>query len=326
MTKRNLNIQFSTNGKSGIESVNPGYAGSDLQAKQRAQSYSLTQRLIVDKEPFFKEILEIMKEKDKKRVSFLEPGIGPGFFLEYLILNQFFRNKEGIYHAADISEGMLSYTMTNIINIFPNDNNGSKLSLDLTGKVNCIDPDNTFYGKVLEQGRMFDCVFSSQFHHYLPNSESSPLGVKLSEEGIPFLTKSAYTQFCYDIFLCRDGRVIIIDDFIVGDDKNHQQNQQEWDAYFINNVLDEENISWIEERDKNLAAHLKKAYNVDKNMERMLRFAKKTRESRRVQCNEEIETIESAFESMNTIFGEENVQMYAHPDLNNFYMLIGQKR
>ena len=299
--------------------INPGY-----EKKGRALSYSITQDYIINKNFFFKEIIERLTNGNFTRnsISIFEPGCGPGKVTAYHLLGKkmitYFKS---IYiECADLSNEMIlllnKYLKERELDI---ENSGSNINVNITSGISLID---LHYYKTVAKRGFFDVVLLSQFEHYFPNSPSSPLAQKLKKNNIPFITKDELIDFIYNNLLKENGILIIIDDEENQDPTIRNTNDDNWDRYVV--IQLNKNIKKIRAINKEIADKIYKKYH-SKGL-KPKEIAAKTRIHRREQCNEEIRSLSDSIYSLKKKFG--NAEKFKHNNrlLSRFYLIIAYKK
>ncbi|MFH1641447.1 MAG: aldehyde dehydrogenase family protein [Nanoarchaeota archaeon] len=304
--------------------VNMGY-----QTPNRVDSYVATQEhIIVPKGPFFERMLDTIKKAmhGKSKISFFEPGIGPAFFVLYLMRNGLTDDFKVEYAGADISHGFCDYDARVLSALHKK--LGGKIAVDLTSGVNCADEFHPFYKNLREDGKTFDVILASQFEHYCPNDNRSDLALKYRARGKGFSTKSEFRQMCYNL-LNPGGLYFTIDDRLGENQEDHARICRAWDSFVIKQSADPGVLSQIEKLNPNLASKLRKNYDPEAGMDHLLKMAAKTREHRRYVCDEEIEKVSTTKSDLINIFGERNMGLMWHPFKDThpgFYLAYAIKR
>jgi len=300
--------------------INPGY-----QKDGRALSYNLTQKYIIDKKDFLNKIIEKITQRYSKTnsIRILEPGCGPGNITAFYLLGKKMLQS---FERIEIECADLSNEMALLINKYLKEreneinNSNCTVNLRITSGLCLIDP---IYYEKMDKKKLFDVVLLSQFEHYFPNSDNSPLAEKLRKNNISFMIKDQYIQFVYD-FLMNDGSMLIIIDDEENEDANvRKANDDKWDEYVAVNL--NKNIDKISKINKEIADKIYRAYN-SKGLNPK-DVAGQIRIHRREECNEEIRPLSISISSLKRIFGNENVEYFRHKDnlLSRFYLIIAYK-
>ena len=310
-----------------IREINKSY-----QTANRVKSYVASQNYVVSKAEFFEAALEVLKANFSGRTKPLrvfEPGMGPAAFSRNLLQSSVLSTVGPVHvEGTDISDEMLLFATNLINNLYRENAVGEAIAFNLTAGVNGMDLSDPYYRKLERDKQRFDVIITSQFEHYFPNSESSPLAEKLKAKGISYSTKRAFRKYCYGL-LAQGGIVFTVDDRLGETAEEHAEICRAWDTHVVNQFTDPDIIKRLESLNRSLASNLRMTYDASRPKEELVKIAAKTREHRRDICYEEIEPISRTKKDFIEIYGEENVQIMMHPSGSThpgFYLIWATKK
>lgn len=307
--------------------INESYQTAD-----RVGSYIATQDLVVPKEAFFGKIIEVLMQataSHRRSIRILEPGMGPAAFTRFVLRRPFLDRFDDIHvQGADISQGMLAYAQEVIHALCQSSLDGQRVTIALNSGVNCVNAGDLFYGQIRSQGQRFDAVVASQFEHYCPNSQESPLARKYQGLGVPFSTKAQFRRMCYDL-LDEGGIYFTIDDRLGESFEEQEWICRAWDSHVVRQFTDDAILCRLQSSHPALARNLRLSYDRQRPPQALLRVAAQAREHRREICREEIEPLSATKQDFINLFGAENVSCMMHPSPEThpgFYLLWAFKR
>jgi hypothetical protein len=269
------------------DGINPGF-----QNRRHAISYFYTQNIIIPKENFYKKICDflVIELAGRSSISLFLPGVGTGDFISYLLDNVTFPDCEYItIVGADASSEMLFLGLEALfLKIEKNDTKlAKKIHIDLILSGNLLDTKCDFYEEILSVYGTFDVVLSSQFDHYFPNNENSPLAEGLKREGKVSSTKKEYYSKCAEI-LSEDGIFMTIDDEKLNSITEQSAKDNKWDEYVVNQFIDRTVLSKLGEEMPWLERHIKELYPDTLPIDELKTRVATNRINRRLRCLEEI--------------------------------------
>lgn len=293
-------------------------------SKGKAEGYVLTQDCIVDKSVFYDQIIKAIlnKTKTSDTLKIFEPGVGPAVLLHSIINSEIPKEYNKIeVILTDISEHMVNKAISLLESLDNVEAKNINLVFYCGGGTDISNSQSLIY-KDLHEHFPFDVIITSQFEHYLPNSNNSELANILIEEGKFIVTKSNFRMLCKKA-LSQDGMYFAIDDFIDDSRGVHTNNLLNWDMSFISEISSEKNIEAIRAKNPRLANKIESIYGSNIDLETRLATAKAKRESRRIQDKEEIQKLSSCQNELKGLFSD--VSIMEHPRLKNFSLFECQK-
>lgn len=302
------------------------------QNPNRVQSYAATQKFVVDKDDFYREIIDVLVngiEPIDGSIRIFEPGIGPAAFTRFVLQKPFVDRFDKIdIEGADISHTMITYAAELINRLYQSNGNGNRVDATLTSGANCINPTDPFYQAIRSKNKLFDAIVASQFEHYCPNSSESELACRYRESGIPFSTKQEFRQFCYSL-LVEGGIYFTVDDRLGETPEEHEMICYAWDSHVVSQFADDTVLQQIDCMNPLLARNIRLTYDPEREKDALINVAAKAREYRRRISGEEIEPLSKTRQDFIHMFGEENVYCMMHPSARThpgFYLMWGIKR
>jgi hypothetical protein len=195
----------------------------------------------------------------------------------------------------------------------------------LHANVNALDTEDPFYFQVAPQGGA-DVIALSQFEHYAPNSEASPLADRLTQAGQPWCTKSALRRLARSR-LRPGGWLFVIDDYEADTEVEQEGWDRAWDAHVVKNF----SLPCVREAmatvDPAWADALARRYDPARPLARRLALAARARTRRRHRDGEETQSLTVAREDFQAVFGEKNCGFLPHPSTSThpqFFLLWGR--
>jgi hypothetical protein len=302
------------------------------QTANRVESYVATQDLVVPKDALFGKIIEVLMKETapaRRSIRILEPGMGPAAFTRFVLRPPFLERFDDItVQGADISHGMLVYATEVIRALYRTHMNGQRVTIALSSGTNCIHVSDPFYNEIRAQGGRFDAIVASQFEHYCPNHDESPLARKYRELGVPYSTKREFRRLCHDL-LESGGAYFTIDDRLGESPEEHEKICQAWDSHVIRQFTNDAVLRQLQVSNPALARNLRLSYDQQRSPQALLHVAPQAREHRREICREEIEPLSVTRRDFVELFGEENVCCMMHPSIEThpgFYLMWAFKK
>jgi SAM-dependent methyltransferase len=283
-----------------------------------ALCYDVTQPFIIGKEAFFERIVELCGPGPQ---AVLEPGCGPGGFLEFWIR----RVRSGRACApatlvgCDVSAAMIERAAEKL-RPFAN------VPVRLLAGVDFLDPGSRFHVDEMPPGG-FSLVVLSQSEHYAPNHRGSPLERRHAARGRRPLVKPELRRRMASV-LRPGGHLVVIDDFRHGRVEEEAGWSAAWDRHVVGRFSDPAVVDSIRRRDPATSARIADHYAGARPEPQRLALARRARELRRARNWEETERLDRALEDFAAIFGAGNTGVMNHPDSGahpQFFMLWGRR-
>ena len=285
----------------------------------RVNSFTLTQPLLVDKEPIFDLILNKLASRMKainpdRPLRILDIGCGPAFVIDRLV--EVANGHHIHYVGIDLSK-----EMTTSVAQSQSLHQRRNMEFELHSGIN-VPVEGLVRAFQQNIERRFDAIFSLQFSHYLPTTLISPLGIEYSEHGLHPICRDTFWRQCFTL-LDRGGMFFDFDDVVGKDDSETRELEREWDWYGLQRMTDPRALAAIGTHDVELYRRIKARYVDGVPLKLSLeRFAKARRE-RRLHDREEPASLDFIATNLDLIFDE--LLTYRHPDLRKFYLWMASK-
>lgn len=298
--------------------VTPGFHAAptvDAAALKAAWRYAAVQPFIVDKRPMFEAMVRLVDAAGPAPQRVIEWGVGTGGFLEALARSAHWPEAE--LAGCDLSPARIavaSQTMARLAR-----------SATLHANVNALNPADPFYSQVAPPSSA-DIIALSQFEHYAPNSEASPLADRLRQADQPWCTKSALRRLARSR-LRPGGWLFVIDDYAADTEEEQNGWDHAWDVHVVKNFSRSSVREVMAAVDPAWADALARRYDPARPLARRLALAARARTRRRHRDGEEIQSLTAAREDFQAVFGEKNCGILPHPSASThpqFFLLWGR--
>ncbi len=318
MENKDIEVMQYSNG----HNISSGYT-----SKNKANSYTLTQKYISDKSPFHQKILDVIKDaKFKNRINLFDIGTGPGFFIQDLIKSYSPRNNLSMnIFGADISPYMITQTQKAIKSVLQ-DASYDNYRIQLYSGIDLINTKSENFQKITNK-KKYDVIIASQFEHYFPYNRESALALQLKKDSREFSTKNEFREKCYDM-LKQGGIYFTIDDFIGKTREEHELNLLTWDTHIAKTLSNSNVINEIYQTDSLLAEKISNIYQSHLDTEELVKTVKEFRERRRQNDREETQKLQESLNNLRGIYGKDNISHMLHPSENfpNFFLAWAIKK
>lgn len=302
-----------------------------FQNSWRADSYVITQDVIVPRSNIYKHIADGLVDKYRvygKSINILIPGIGTAPFITYLIKtnHQLLKmSKKLKIVGVDISQEMVDRGVQQIIeNISPE--NDYNVELKLLSGYNLLSNKEVTFDYMDETMDKFNVIISMQFEHYCPNSNNSPLAIRLRKEGIRYYTKSENLKRYYK-WLTSGGTLFVFDDYLGESEEETNKLNYDWDKYVAEKFTDKATLDEIKQLSNTINNKIMTIYGNMDDLKDVISAVEERRKKRRMMCLEEIDTVEKTERDLNKIFKNDETakKLYLISELKQFVLFEWHK-
>jgi hypothetical protein len=199
-------------------------------------------------------------------------------------------------------------------------------SAELWSGVNALDGGDPFFERVVPPGTA-DVVVLSQFEHYAPNDDRSPLARRLDLAGRVWSTKAALRRFAASR-LRPGGWLVVVDDYAAETTEAQARWDRAWDAHVVDQIARAEVVKALAGLDPRWAESIGRRYAGSRPWELRLQLVARARARRRHRDREEVQTLRAACDDFREIFGARNHGRLAHPAAAahpQFHLLWGRR-
>ncbi len=303
----------------------------------QARWYAATQPFIVDKTPFYEHIARDLFAAPSRRAHHLprltEIGVGPGGFLGHAAAQGWLPADWHVL-GGDLSPAMLAeaqrffathHRPTAIVPAERSPLSPDTPGLTLVSGVEALQPTSPFYAHWLPPASQ-DAIVLSQFEHYAPNAEDSPLARRLRAAGRPWLTKAALRRWLVTR-LRPGGTLWVLDDYAADSPALHRQWDAAWDAHVATQWSRPETIASLARVDATAAARLARHHAPSRPLAGRLALVTRTRERRRYRAGEEIQPLDDAWADFQALFGVGHCGRISHSNqvaFPQFFLFFGK--
>jgi SAM-dependent methyltransferase len=289
---------------------------SDHASLIEARRYAALQPFIVDKGPLFDALLGLVGGGDREPGRVVELGVGTGGFLEAVA-------RAGAWPRASlVGADMCSARIQVAREIMESLGRPA----DLWFGVNALDAGDPFFERVVPAGTA-DVVVLSQFEHYAPNDDRSPLARRLDQAGWIWSSKAALRRFAASR-LRPGGWLFVVDDYAAETTEAQARWDRAWDAHVVDQFARAEVVESLTALDPHWAESMGRRYAGSRPWEVRLQLVARARARRRHRDREEVQTLRAACEDFREIFGAQNHGRLAHPMVSvhpQFHLLWGRR-
>jgi SAM-dependent methyltransferase len=288
----------------------------DAAALVAARRYAALQPFIVDKEPLFDAMIELVETRGTRPSRIIELGVGTGGFLGRVA-------RTGVWPVASLVGADLSGARIEVA--------GETMAslgrpATLCAGVNALDAADPFFENTVPPGTA-DMVVLAQFEHYAPNDQGSSLAWRLTQAGSAWCTKSELRRLAWSR-LRPGGWLFVIDDYAAGTAELQACWDRAWDAHVVREFAGEAVRRALKPVGRFRTEFPARGYHPKRPLEERLALAARARSRRRHRDGEEVQALSVAYADFRELFGGASCGLVPHPATEShpqFYLLWGRR-